>query len=670
MNFSSPKSKIVHNSAMKQRLILLILLPLLAAWTLEIDIGSATIGANRSEQINIRATSDNGLDWQIHAQAPRLSTPQGTWRNLQAQSALHYRKGQWQLMAPQISAHSGKNSLTFSSPQFLPLSPLSLHIRSPKAEILSLNWQPKSRELLLQKPLNASALNELLQFLHLPLLNNFDGELKPNLRLKQQGNTWQLSGNIETHIAKWHSADYLQAAEKLHAELQFSLNYRPQTGFTGQVQLHLSGGELLINKLYLNLQQTPLTLSSHFSYHKGKLQLQQLQAQEEHLQFSGDLIYNTANLQLEQLHITQFSGAADNLYRRYLKPLLASDNLFADSELQGSFYASGDWQHKQGLNNAALILHHIAIKDRQDRFHFPNIDGQIGQSGQSQLNIAASTWRKLPLGASTLHFRWQEKQIALQQAWRIPILDGALVLKRLNNSAKQNYLLKLSLEPIDLAALSRALELPIFHGNISAENLEVLLNSNSLALQQPLHLNIFDGLIQLNDLRIKQAFSNQPRLDFSLNLEKIDLQRLTAAFNLAEIRGRISGYIHNVSLINWRPVAFDASILTDSQNAGERRISHEAVQLLSQAGGSSAALGQFVRVLNSFPYEKLGFNASLRGDRLHLSGVEEHPSGGFYLVKGKGLPHLDIIGHQRDSSYRELIERLKSASNSEAPVIE
>ena len=57
---------------------------------------------------------------------------------------------------------------------------------------------------------------------------------------------------------------------------------------------------------------------------------------------------------------------------------------------------------------------------------------------------------------------------------------------------------------------------------------------------------------------------------------------------------------------------------------------------------------------------------------LTLDGIApaEDGSGGYYLVKGSGLPHLDIIGHTRTIDWQELLNRLKSASNSEGAQVE
>ena len=57
---------------------------------------------------------------------------------------------------------------------------------------------------------------------------------------------------------------------------------------------------------------------------------------------------------------------------------------------------------------------------------------------------------------------------------------------------------------------------------------------------------------------------------------------------------------------------------------------------------------------------------------LKLDGIAPAPDGqnGYYLVKGRGAPRLDIIGHTRDIDWAELLNRLKSASESEGAQVE
>jgi hypothetical protein len=52
-----------------------------------------------------------------------------------------------------------------------------------------------------------------------------------------------------------------------------------------------------------------------------------------------------------------------------------------------------------------------------------------------------------------------------------------------------------------------------------------------------------------------------------------------------------------------------------------------------------------------------------------MSGVAPAPSGGYYLVKGKGLPRIDVIGNARRVDWPRLVQQLIAVTESEGPVV-
>ena len=239
---------------------------------------------------------------------------------------------------------------------------------------------------------------------------------------------------------------------------------------------------------------------------------------------------------------------------------------------------------------------------------------------------------------------------------------------------RETYKISARIEPISLSQLGAALDTIRFPGTLGGTLPDIRLNRDGLQLQQPVNLHTFGGTIHIDHLHISRFFSDAPLAVFNLRLSRLDLQQLTNAFGIGEIEGRIEGSAEDVVLTNWRPQYFRARLQTPAQNPGRRRISHEAVAYLSRAsdGGSNLMVSQFIRVLNRFPYDKLGFSGELANGVLKLDGIAPAADGqnGYYLVKGRGVPHLDIIGHTREIDWAELLNRLKSASESEGAQVE
>ena len=48
----------------------------------------------------------------------------------------------------------------------------------------------------------------------------------------------------------------------------------------------------------------------------------------------------------------------------------------------------------------------------------------------------------------------------------------------------------------------------------------------------------------------------------------------------------------------------------------------------------------------------------LRGDAAEMGGIARS-DGGYYLVKGAGLPRIDVIGRNRRIAWKDLVERLR-----------
>lgn len=661
------------NTAMQKQLLLLTAALLCAAWTLEADIGSGAIKGEPVKNLHIAAESPDLKNWHITGSAERVQNMTGIQINGRA------IRENWSLILTDLTASARRNQapLTIFLARPVKLAELlrgcwqtpenlSLQIQNSGIPVLRLQWTTPSQTLtLVQTPINAVQLTALLHFASISL-KNLQGIANPQFTLTRNLEGWHLSGSLNLENAGWHSADSLQTLEKVHARLNIDAqehNGRWRANFSGAIDR----GEILVSPLYLNLNDSPINLKGSIAQTDTGLDITSLKAESPGL--IAHLSLQIRTNRITRLHIEQLSGDIQTLYSAYLKPYL-TDTILDDASLTGSFYLSADWQPGKIPQNLTAVLNNISIADNNSRFALNGLDGQLGTDGISTLRIGKSRWKKLPFGPAVINLRQHDGRISLASAATIPILDGGITISRLRPLDADSYQLKLAIHPIDLEKLTTELELPILKGSISGTIPDVRISKNAISFSQPVHLNALGGKIDINDLHINNLFSAAPLLYLSLNIDCIDLDTLTRVLNVAQITGNLSGQINNLALLNWQPQQFDARLETPMDNPGKRRISHEAVQYFTQAGGASAAIGQFVRVLNQFPYEKLGFTAQLQGDKLTINGVAPAENGGFYLVKGSGLPHLDIIGRQHETSFHDLINRINAAIHSDSPVIQ
>ena len=65
-----------------------------------------------------------------------------------------------------------------------------------------------------------------------------------------------------------------------------------------------------------------------------------------------------------------------------------------------------------------------------------------------------------------------------------------------------------------------------------------------------------------NGLRLTEPFGAVPGLQAEASLRGLDLERLTRAFDLGSITGRLDGDVQGLQLVGWEPVSFAAELRT------------------------------------------------------------------------------------------------------------
>ena len=628
------------------------------------------------ENLQLRAESDDYQHWRVSGQLPATRLAGSPLKNTVLDAQLRRDGDHLAIETLALRSQRGKTPLRLNADRIHLQNLLRGELQLPPGATLRLQAGKHTLQTTLSAANGSAHLAAELPLALLPTLLNTrgiqaGGTLRPDLTLRHDADGLHITGSVALDDIHYNSADSLQAAEHLGGSATLDLRQHGNR-WQGDLSLHLDRGEILITPAYLKLDGAPIDLTARLDGQPGRLTLRDLTLDDGKTHAHADLDWNLAHKHLTALTLHQLSGDADNLYRRYLKPMLG-DGLFGDAELQGSLYLRGNYRDGK-LGELAAVLHHITLTDRQGRYELRDLDGQAGNNGEpSRLSLAGARWHKLPVGAMRAELRWDASGVTLQKPLHIPLLDGGIPLHRLTPRG-DNYQISAQIDPISLTHLGEALDTVRFRGMISGTLPDIRLARDGLQLRQPVNVAVFDGNVQIEQLHISRFFSDAPLAVFNLRLSRLDLQQLTNAFGIGEIEGRIEGSAEDVVLTNWRPQHFRARLHTPAQNPGRRRISHEAVAYLSRVGdgGGGLMVNQFIRVLNRFPYDKLGFSAELTNGVLKLDGIAPAADGqnGYYLVKGRGVPHLDIIGHTREIDWAELLNRLKSASESEGAQVE
>ncbi len=381
-----------------------------------------------------------------------------------------------------------------------------------------------------------------------------------------------------------------------------------------------------------------------------------------------------------QLARLEFPGA----YESYLQPLLLDTNFKA---MKTAGKLAGAIELEEGAPRSVdLTLEDFTFDDGARTFALESLAGEVhwrtddqAKSDDSVLRWSSGALLGLSLGASELQFNGSGRQFRLLQPTRIPLLDGALALEsfRIRNAGLPSvaFMIDAALEPVDVKRLCRAFGWPEFGGRLGGTFSKLRMREGVITVGTTLSAQVFDGSVTLSDLRLQDPFGKWPRFSSNVALDNLDLELMTGAFSFGRITGRLSGSVEGLRLFNWAPVAFDARLYTPPGDGSKHRISQRAVENIGSIGGGGAGVAAalssgLMRFFDDFNYERLGLSCRLENDVCAMDGVAPAPNGGYYLVKGKGLPRIDVIGSSRRVDWPRLVRQLIDATKSGGPTVQ
>ena len=68
-----------------------------------------------------------------------------------------------------------------------------------------------------------------------------------------------------------------------------------------------------------------------------------------------------------------------------------------------------------------------------------------------------------------------------------------------------------------------------------------------------------------------------------------------------------------------------------------------------------------MRFFEDFAYREIGIRCRLERGVCHMGGVAPAESG-YYLVQGRGVPRIDVVGYADQVDWPRLVAQLKSVS--------
>lgn len=486
---------------------------------------------------------------------------------------------------------------------------------------------------------------------------------------KVQFESGQLQAALSLSQGGFDSPDGSLAADGLSVGLNLSVApFEPDRPFS--LALEQAEGEWLFGSVYLPPPDSPLVLTLQGRWAEGNgLTLDHFELLDpDALVLSGRLalLESDEGWSVHELVLDQAQLAFPLAWARWLDGP-ASAVGFGGLETAGTIDARLDWRADAALQVEAEIRG-VSLSDPAGRISVDQAEGagRWGINGPSlELDWQALKLYGLTFDAASLALESGPDGVRLTDPLRLPLLDGAVVVEQIEwrPGVPDNggFGFDARIEPLSLADLTRQLELPVFGGQLSGAFPGVRYADDVLSFTGGIDIQAFSGQISLADLAIERPFGTLPAVRAQLEFSRLDLLELTGAFNFGRMQGQLSGWARDLRLLNWRPVAMDARVFTHD-DAQRRRISQRAVDNLSSLGGAGGALisGTVLRIFDDFPYRRAGLACRLSNNICHIDGVARHESGGFYIIEGRSLPRLDIIGHRRLVDWPQLMGQLEA----------
>lgn len=454
---------------------------------------------------------------------------------------------------------------------------------------------------------------------------------------------------------------------------------------TSTVELDSRSGQALAGgTVLLDFARNPLNLKAHLASGNAGIAVTGLEITQQDLIDArgeaqvapgGNVMLTRAHLDIQRL---EFAAA----YRSFLQLTLATTDFGAlnvGGRATGTLDIAND-----AVSKVSAQLQNVSMADATTRLSLANTNGELHWSAdsnapaqESQLSWSSSSAYGLIGGPVRMSFTARGPNFTLAENTRFPIFDGALVVHTLairRLGAPDTELdFDAHLEPISMPLLSKAFGWPILSGQLAGRIPGVTYRDRVLAVDGDLSANVFDGTIVGSGLRLSDPWGPWPKLNATVTARHLDLDLLTHTFSIGSITGRLDADIRGLELFNWSPVAFDARLQTTPGDRSKHLISQRAVTSISSVGGGgggvAAALQSGVlKFFKEFHYDRLGISCQLRNEICLMSGIEPAREG-YYLVKGRGLPRIDIIGNAGRVDWTQLVGQITASMHSQNIIV-
>ncbi len=354
------------------------------------------------------------------------------------------------------------------------------------------------------------------------------------------------------------------------------------------------------------------------------------------------------------------------------QPLLSLNGAISAS-VKGSNLLTSNLKAESNVNiidvNYSFDDESIGIKGLDGVINWSN----TGKAKQSTISWDSGNFNLIPFGGSILNFMLEKDSFSLDK-FKLPVLGGKVLVDSVSvqdlgvNIKDYKYDFGIKVVDLSLNRLTTALSWPEMDGSINAAFPNVNFGNNLIEFGGSAKIDLFDGSMTIENMQIEDPLGVVPRMSADIEIDKLDLEQLSSTLQFGRITGKLDGYARDISLEQWFPVKMDMSLYTSEDDDTKRKISQKAVDFISDIGGVGGSLSRtYLRFFEEFSYSRIGINLKLEDGVCNITGIEP-AANGYYIVKGSFIPRIDIVGYKSQVSWHDLVDQVKQAISSGAPV--
>lgn len=488
----------------------------------------------------------------------------------------------------------------------------------------------------------------------------------------------RITGRIDVADVSLDSKAGTIAAQKLDAAGTFRIENGP-VSTNAMFDGSLRGGQMLLGPLYAQLPSHPASLHVSATVGPAGIAIDSLDFDDrDALRVSGSLGFDRRGA-IAKIDLTRFAATFPAAYTRYGTTFVQNLTGFAQLETSGA--VAGSLRLDDGeLKAFDLTAENVSMDSPGGSLAISGLDGKVDWRAKVSRPATTLSWNALAMyriafGPARLELEDSSGALTLRAPVTTTLLGGSFQLNRFvwrPDAGKARQLsAAFAVTDVDLPQLCKAFGWPAFGGKLGGAVPDLSYRGDELVFGGGLSLDVFGGSVSVTNLSMLHPLGSTPRLAADIDMQQLDLAQLTGVFDFGEITGRLDGKIDGLELVNWNPVSFKAKLTADDGG----KISQHAIKSLTEVGGGGIAGGLqsiALRVFKTFGYSRIGLSCTLVNGVCTMGGITPDPDSddnGYTIVEGSGLPHITVIGHQREVDWATLVSRLESATKGNRPVI-